>query len=81
MNKPMREPSTDDAIGPLDENGQQIWSAEEADAIERMHRDPGFWAGMERAEADIQAGRVFSNEEVEAHSLERRRRFLAERRN
>jgi len=81
MNKPVRTPAADEAIGPLDENGQQVWSAEENASIERMHRDPAFWAGIEKAEADVRAGRVFSNEEVEAHSAERRRRFLAERRN
>jgi hypothetical protein len=80
MNKPAPNPlPADDGPGPVDENGQQIWPAQEAEAIARLHRDPAYWAAIEQAEDDIRAGRVFTAEEVAAHSVERRRRFLAER--
>jgi predicted transcriptional regulator len=79
MNKPKPKIDSDADIGPLDENGQQIWSPEEEAAIARVHRDPAYWAAIEEAEADITAGRVFTQEEVLAVSAERRRRYLAER--
>ncbi len=79
MNKPKPQLSADADIGPVDENGQQIWSAEEEAAIARLHRDPAYWAAMEEAKADIAAGRLLTHEEVLAASAERRRRYLAER--
>ena len=79
MNKPTPRVEPDDDIGPLDENGQQIWSPEEEAAIERVTSDPSFLADIARAEADIAAGRVYTHEEVRAHMAEVRRRFLAER--
>jgi predicted transcriptional regulator len=79
MSTPKRQPLPDPDLGPLDEHGQQIWSAEEEEAIARMMRDPAFWRGIEEAEADIAAGRVFTHEEVLAECAERRRRYLAER--
>lgn len=79
MNKPPAiEPDSDD-IGPLDEHGQQIWTPAEEAAIARLHEDPAYWAGIEKAEEDIRAGRVFTHEEVRAHSAERRRRCLVAR--
>lgn len=79
MNKPTPPVETDSDIGPLDENGQQIWSPEEEEAIARMHRDPAYWAAIKEAEADIAVGRLFTHEEMLARSAERRRKFLAER--
>ena len=79
MNKPASHVQPDDDIGPLDENGQQIWSPEEQAAVARMHDDPEFWAGIARAEADFAAGRVYTHQEVQAMSAERRRRWRAER--
>jgi predicted transcriptional regulator len=79
MNRPKSQIESDANIGPVDESGQQIWSAEEEAAIARLHRDPAYWAAIEEAEADIEAGRVFTHDEVLAASAERRRRYLAER--
>ncbi|MEG3176365.1 hypothetical protein U1872_09000 [Sphingomonas sp. RB3P16] len=76
--KPNLQP-VDDDIGPLDEHGQQIWSPETEAMMARLHADPDYWAGIEEAEADIAAGRVYTSEEVEAHFDERKRRWLAER--
>jgi predicted transcriptional regulator len=75
--KPNLQPIDDD-VGPLDEHGQQIWSPETEAAMARVHADPEYWAGIEEAEADIAAGRVYTSEEVEAHFAERKRRWLAE---
>lgn len=79
MSKPRRKIRPDDNIGPVDENGQQIWTPEEEDAIARLHRDPAYWAAIEEAKADIAAGRVYTHEEVLAASAERRRLYLAKR--
>jgi predicted transcriptional regulator len=79
MSKPKPRIAPDADIGPVDEHGQQLWSAEEEEAIARLHRDPAYWAGIEEARADIEAGRVFTHEQVLAESAERRRRYLAER--
>lgn len=78
MNKPTVRIEADDAVGPLDEDGQQVWSPEEEAAIERMSDDPEFWAGVARGDADFAAGRVHTHEEVVARSAERRR-YRAER--
>lgn len=79
MNKLTPRVEADDEIGPLDEHGQQIWSAEDEAAIARMEADPEFQAGLRRAEADIATGRVYTHEEVVARSAERRRRWRVER--
>ena len=79
MNKPATPAIADDDIGPLDENGQQILSPEEEAMFEKMHADPAFWEDIARAEADIAAGRVHTDEEVREHMREVRARFLAER--
>ncbi|MDY7523723.1 hypothetical protein E2E30_18400 [Sphingomonas sp. AAP5] len=69
----------DDAIGPLDEHGQQIWSPEAQAMVARVHADPDYWAGIEDAEADIAAGRVYTTDEVWEHLAETKRRWRAER--
>jgi predicted transcriptional regulator len=79
MNKPKPDIGSDADLGPLDANGQQIWSTEEEAAIARLHRDPAYWAGLRRAEADIAAGRMLTHEEVLEASAERRRQYLAKR--
>lgn len=79
MNKPTPRVEPDDDLGPLDKNGQQIWSAEEEAAIARLQDDPEFWTSLAEAEADIAAGRVHTHEEVVAMSAERRRRWREER--
>jgi predicted transcriptional regulator len=81
MNKPKPGIAPDADIGPVDENGQQIWSAEEEAAIARLHRDPAYWAGIERGLEDIRAGRMFDHEEALAKRAEQRRRWLAGRKN
>lgn len=79
MNKPISQPQADPDIGPLDEDGQQIWSPEEEAAIVRMNADPRFQTGLARAEADVLAGRVFTHEEVKASMKEMKRRWFAEK--
>jgi len=73
------DPDVDHDLGPLDEHGQQIWSPEEEAAIARLRADPYEWAAIEEGLADIAAGRMISSEELELHSVERRRLWLAER--
>jgi hypothetical protein len=77
MNKPSS--NLEAADGPLDKDGQQIWSAEEQAAITRLHRDPAYWAAIEEAEEDVRAGRVFTQDEIAADAAERRCNFLAAR--
>lgn len=78
MNKPLHPtPVADDDIGPLDEHGQQIWSPEEEEAIARLDADPDFRASIERAEADIDAGRFYTHEQVVARSKEMKRKWFA----
>jgi hypothetical protein len=78
MNKPITHIEPDDDIGPLDENGQQIWSPEEEALLGNLDNDPTFWADIAAAEADIAAGRVYTHEQVVAMSAERRRRWRDE---
>lgn len=80
MNKPIPnlQPSNED-LGPLDEHGQQIWSPETEAMMARLHADPDYWAGIEEAEADIAAGRMYTTEEVWEHLAETKRRWRAER--
>lgn len=79
MNEPLPKLQPETDVGPLDQDGQQIWSADEETAIARLHDDPDYWAGIERAVADEQAGRMTSPQELAAHATERRRRWLADR--
>lgn len=79
MIKPTPRFEPDDDLGPLDENGQQLWSPEEEAAIERVTSDPQFLADIDRANAEIDAGIYYTHEEANAHMAEVRRRFLAER--
>ena len=79
MNKPTPRVEPDDDIGPLDENDQQIWSPEEEAAVERVTSDPQFLAEIAAADADIDAGHYYTQEEAQAYMAEVRRRFLAER--
>ena len=79
MNKPATHIEPDDDIGPLDENGQQIWSPEEEAASARMTAESGFWESIAEANADIDAGKFYTQEEVVAMSAERRRRWRTER--
>jgi hypothetical protein len=79
MNKPIHPPVADHDVGPLDESGQQIWSAEEEAAIARLHRDPEYLAGINEAETDIVAGRVRSHSEHLIWMAQQKRRWRAER--
>ena len=79
MNKPIQVPVPDDDVGPLDEHGQQIWSPEEEAAIMRMRADPEFQARLVRAEAQADAGLGSTHEEVVARSVERKRRWFADK--
>ena len=79
MNKPTARIAADDDLGPLDEHGQQIWTPEEEAAIARLHADPAFQAAIAKAEADIAANRVCTDEEARAHMASVRQRFLADR--
>lgn len=79
MNKPVPDLRPDDDLGPLDAQGQQIWSPEEEAAIARLQADPEFWAGLEEAEEDVRAGRLYTSEEVAAHMAELKQRWRAER--
>ena len=79
MNKPITPPVADDDIGPLDEHGQQIWSPEEAAAIERLRAQPWYQRDCDEADADVAAGRFFTHEEVIARSKEMKRRWFAEK--
>ena len=81
MNKPRPKIESDADIGPIDENGQQIWSAEEEEAIARLHRDAAYRAGIERGSEDIRAGRMLDHDEALAERAEQRRRWLAGRKN
>lgn len=79
MNRPTQIDAADFDLGPLDEHGQQIWSPEEAEAIARLNADPEYLAGLEEAEEDIRAGRLYTSEEVAIHMAELKQRWLAER--
>lgn len=79
MNKPARPPVPDADLGPLDANGQQIWSPEEEAAIARAVSGTDYERGVAEAEADIAAGRVHTQEEVAASMAEMKRRWRADR--
>ena len=64
MNKPVQPPILpDDDIGPLDENGEQIWSPEEEAAIARLRDDPDYLRSLEEANAQIARGEWYTMEE------------------
>ena len=79
MNDPKPHIEPDDDIGPLDEHGQQIWSAEEQTASDRLDAEPGYLESLERINADIDVGHFYTQEEASAHMAEVRRRYLAQR--
>ncbi|HEX8486739.1 hypothetical protein [Sphingomonas sp.] len=80
MNKPLQlPPVADDDIGPLDANGEQIWSSEEETASVRMWADPEFQAGLQEAERQIDRGEWHPHEEVVARSKEMKRRWFVEK--
>lgn len=79
MNKPVPDLRPDDDLGPLDEQGQQIWSPEEEAAIARLQADPQYQADVAAGLADIAAGRTFSHEEVFERLAEHKRQWRAER--
>ena len=83
MNKPAPiDPKTSKSDpGPVDSKGQQILSAAEEAALDRVRRDPAYLAGIERGLEDVRAGRVVDHEEALAQRAEQRRRWLAERKN
>lgn len=77
MNKPARPPVPDADLGPLDADGQQIWSPEEREAIERAISASDHAQGIAEAEADIAAGRLHTREEVAARVTESKRCWRA----
>jgi hypothetical protein len=81
MNKPspVNPVDYDDDIGPLDANGQQLLSPEDQADLDRLDHDPAFLAAIAEAEASIDAGDWFTNEEVMTIRAEQRRQWLAER--
>jgi hypothetical protein len=81
MNKPKPRIAPDADIGPVDEHGQQLLSAEEEAAIARLHQDPAHLAGIERGMDDFRAGRMLDREGALAQRAEQRRRWLAGRKN
>ncbi|WP_174278500.1 hypothetical protein [Sphingomonas bacterium] len=79
MNKPAHLLTPDFHIGPLNENGEQIWSPEEEAAIARAWADPERVTALAEAEADIAAGRVRTHAEHCAWMDERKREWYAQR--
>lgn len=81
MNKPSLPPAAADRdIGPVDQNGAQLWSSAEEAVMARLTADPDYQAVVDEGLADFAAGRVLTHEEVMAASAERRRRWRAEHR-
>ncbi|WP_404372183.1 hypothetical protein AB5I39_05480 [Sphingomonas sp. MMS24-J45] len=72
MNKPVPDLHPDDDLGPLDAQGQQIWSPEEAAAIARLQADPRYQADVAAGLASIARGQGFSAEQVLAELARRR---------
>ena len=79
MNKPISPPQADPDIGPLDEQGQQVWSAEEAAAIRRGVGTPEHRLIIAHARAEAAAGNVLSHGEHLESMAEMKRRWYAER--
>lgn len=78
MNKPISQPIADPDIGPLDEHGQQIWSADEAEAIMQAISTSAHRRTIAHARAEAAAGHVLSHEEHLAAMTEMKRRWHAE---
>ena len=73
MNKPNPDlRPADDDLGPLDENGQQIWSPEETAAIARLWADPHYQADVAAGLASVARGEGYSTEQVLAEVARRR---------
>ena len=73
MNKPVPDlRPVDDDLGPLDEQGQQIWSPEEEAAIARLTADPRYQADVAAGLASVGRGEGFSTEQVLAELARRR---------
>lgn len=72
MNKPAYPPVPDDDVGPLDEQGRQIWSPEEDEAVARIMAESDFWPSIARGQAQFSRGECRTTEEVFAE-LEQRR--------
>ena len=73
MNKPVPDlRPVDDDLGPLDEQGQQIWSPEEEAAIARLTADPRYQADVAAGLASVERGEGFSTEQVLAELARRR---------
>ena len=73
MNKPVPDlRPDDDDLGPLDENGQQNWSPEEAAAIAGLQADPHYQADVAAGLASIARGEGFPTEQVLAELARRR---------
>lgn len=79
MNKPIDRPVADPDIGPLDANGEQIWSPEEEAAIARVMSDRAAVDIEAAADADIANGRERSHAEHCAWMDERKREWFAQR--
>ena len=79
MNKPQSDFDPADDLGPLDEHGQQIWSAEQEAAIARMRADPDYLTAIAEAEADIAEGRTLSHEQMKVEFEAMRARWLRDR--
>ena len=77
MNEPISKPIADPDIGPLDEDGQQIWSPEEEAAIARLRARPWYQRDIEEAEADEAAGNFLTQAEVTASLREVKRKWFA----
>ena len=80
MNRPIDPPVADVAAGPLDEHGQQRWSADELADAQRRYDDADYLAEIERGLTDIRLGQTLSHDEHMAAMEERKRHWQAERR-
>jgi len=79
MNKPARPPVPEADLGPLDADGQQVWSPEEQAAIARVLADPDRKRSIAEARADAADGHGRSPDEVVDGLAELKRRWLADR--
>ncbi len=81
MNKPapITPGDHDDAIGPVDADGQQILSPEEEAMFARLEQSPEYLALVERGLDDIRNGRMIDHDEHLAHRAEQRRVWWADR--
>ena len=82
MNKPskIRPDDIEELVGPFDENGEPLWTPEMQARMDAIRQSPEMLAVRKRIEADAAAGKTFyTTEEVEAHSAEFKREWLAAR--